>query len=70
MKSLGVSLVRSPPSLKTGRFLARTSFHKWGRKQGLASDPEERQRESVGGVGIPNDLRRFDTTNLLLSGKP
>ena len=40
MKSLGVSLVRSPPSLQTSLFQAQTFFHKWGRKQGLASAPE------------------------------
>jgi hypothetical protein len=33
-------MVCSPLSLLTGRFQARTSFHKWGRKQGLASAPE------------------------------
>jgi hypothetical protein len=45
MKSLGVSPVRSLLSLRTVRFQAQTSFHEWGRKQGLASDPESTPQE-------------------------
>ncbi|MBM3967152.1 MAG: hypothetical protein FJ308_19125 [Planctomycetes bacterium] len=63
MKSLGVSLVRSHLSLRMDRFQAQTSFHEWGRKQGLASDPESAAE------GIGRLRRQSDASPMALTDK-